>query len=88
MNEYQIDPNQEFIALGGANLGTSFASGFAVTGSFSRSVVNNQARSGSPASGLIVGTMCILAIEYLTELFVYVPNASLAGVMILGMNHK
>ena len=39
----RIDPDQELIGLGAANIGASFTCGFPVTGGFSRSVVNYDA---------------------------------------------
>ncbi|MGB1096799.1 MAG: SulP family inorganic anion transporter, partial [Paracoccaceae bacterium] len=47
-----IDPNQELIALGAANLGAAFTGGFPVTGGFSRSVVNFDAGAETPAAGV------------------------------------
>ena len=78
---YQLDPNQEFIALGSANLITSFASGFAITGSFSRSAVNFQANAASALSGLLAGLIVLLAAEFITDIFVYIPAATLAAVI-------
>ena len=46
-----IDPDQELIGLGAANLGAAFTGGFPVTGGFSRSVVNFDAGAETPAAG-------------------------------------
>ncbi|MGC1429490.1 MAG: SulP family inorganic anion transporter, partial [Albidovulum sp.] len=48
----RIDPDQELIGLGAANLGAAFTGGFPVTGGFSRSVVNFDAGSETPAAGI------------------------------------
>ncbi|MFT6943730.1 MAG: SulP family sulfate permease, partial [Yoonia sp.] len=47
----RIDPNQELIGLGAANIGASLTGGFPVTGGFSRSVVNFDAGAETPAAG-------------------------------------
>ena len=45
-----VDPDQELIGLGMANLGAAFSGGFPVTGGFSRSVVNFDAGVATPAA--------------------------------------
>jgi len=47
----RIDPDQELIGLGAANIGASLTGGFPVTGGFSRSVVNFDAGAATPAAG-------------------------------------
>ncbi|MEE4211593.1 MAG: SulP family inorganic anion transporter, partial [Parvularcula sp.] len=47
----RIDPDQELIALGAANIASSFSSGFPVTGGFARSAVNFDAGAETPAAG-------------------------------------
>lgn len=50
-NKYNVDPSQELIALGIANLMSSFVSSYPVTGSFSRTAVNEQSGVVTPAGG-------------------------------------
>ena len=50
-NKYKIDPSQELIALGIANLMSSFVSSYPVAGSFSRTAVNEQSGVATPAGG-------------------------------------
>lgn len=40
-NNYQVDPSQELIALGVANIGNAFVGGFPIAGCFSRTTVNS-----------------------------------------------
>ena len=51
INGYKIIPTQELIALGVANIMSSFVSSFPVTGSFSRTAVNSQSGVQTPAAG-------------------------------------
>jgi hypothetical protein len=44
----RIDPDQELIGLGAANIGAGFTGGYPVTGGFARSVVNFDAGAETP----------------------------------------
>ncbi|NXU52555.1 S2611 protein, partial [Turnix velox] len=81
-NDYRIDPNQELLALGFANVLGSFVSSYPVTGSFGRTAVNAQSGVCTPAGGLVTGALVLLSLAYLTSLFYYIPKAALAAVII------
>ncbi|MBY4892883.1 sulfate permease [Rhodobacteraceae bacterium N5(2021)] len=81
----RIDPNQELIGLGAANLGAAFSGGFPVTGGFSRSVVNFDAGAETPAAGAFTALGLMLAAVALTPLVYYLPNATLAATIIVAV---
>ncbi|XP_070596302.1 sodium-independent sulfate anion transporter isoform X1 [Erythrolamprus reginae] len=81
-NNYQIDTNQELLAMGFTNLLGSFVSSYPVTGSFGRTAVNAQTGVCTPAGGLLTGALVLLSLAYLTSLFYYIPKAALAAVII------
>uniref|UniRef100_A0A8D2NS86 Sodium-independent sulfate anion transporter n=1 Tax=Zosterops lateralis melanops TaxID=1220523 RepID=A0A8D2NS86_ZOSLA len=81
-NGYKIDPNQELLALGVANVLGSFVSSFPITGSFGRTAVNAQSGVCTPAGGLVTGALVLLSLAYLTSLFYFIPKAALAAVII------
>ncbi|KAM6344820.1 sodium-independent sulfate anion transporter isoform 2-T2 [Alca torda] len=81
-NDYRIDPNQELLALGFANILGSFVSSYPITGSFGRTAVNAQSGVCTPAGGLVTGALVLLSLAYLTSLFYYIPKAALAAVII------
>ncbi|XP_077184318.1 sodium-independent sulfate anion transporter [Paroedura picta] len=81
-NNYQIDPDQELLAMGFTNLLGSFVSSYPVTGSFGRTAVNAQTGVCSPAGGIITGSLVLLSLAFLTSLFYYIPKAALAAVII------
>ncbi|XP_075296767.1 sodium-independent sulfate anion transporter isoform X1 [Opisthocomus hoazin] len=81
-NDYRIDPNQELLAMGCANVLGSFVSAYPVTGSFGRTAVNAQSGVCTPAGGLVTGAVVLLSLAYLTSLFYYIPKAALAAVII------
>ncbi|CAG7720097.1 unnamed protein product [Allacma fusca] len=78
----QIDGSQEMISIGISNLIGSFFSSMPVTGSFSRTTVNQMSGAKTPLGGLLTGTMVLLALGFLTPYFYYIPNASLAAVIV------
>ncbi|NXT18862.1 S2611 protein, partial [Syrrhaptes paradoxus] len=81
-NGYRIDPNQELLAMGCANVLGSFVSAYPITGSFGRTAVNAQSGVCTPAGGLVTGALVLLSLAYLTSLFCYIPKAALAAVII------
>ena len=81
----RIDPDQELISLGAANIGASFTSGFPVTGGFSRSVVNYDAGAETPAAGAYTAGGLIFASVFLTPLIFFLPRATLAATIIVAV---
>lgn len=81
----RIDPDQELIGLGAANLGASFTGGFPVTGGFSRSVVNYDAGAETPAAGAYTAIGLAGASLFLTPLIFHLPKATLAATIIVAV---
>jgi sulfate permease, SulP family len=82
----RIDPNQELLALGGANCAASVSGGFPVTGGFSRSVVNFDAGARTPAASIMAATGIGLAALFLTPILFYLPKATLAATIIVAVS--
>ncbi|RJE81762.1 STAS domain-containing protein [Paracoccus sp. JM45] len=81
----RINPDQELIGLGAANLGAAFTGGYPVTGGFSRSVVNFDAGAETPAAGAFTAIGLAVAAVALTPLVHYLPNATLAATIIVAV---
>ena len=81
----RVDPDQELIALGAANIGSAISGGFPVTGGFSRSVVNFDAGAETPAAGAFTAVGIALATLFLTPLLFFLPNATLAATIIVAV---
>jgi SulP family sulfate permease len=81
----RIDPDQELIGLGAANLGASFTGGFPVTGGFSRSVVNYDAGADTPAAGAYTAIGLAGASLFSTPLIFHLPKATLAATIIVAV---
>jgi sodium-independent sulfate anion transporter 11 len=82
VNNYSIDPSQEMVAIGVTNMLGPFLGGYAATGSFSRTAIKSKAGVRSPFAGVITALVVLLAIYALPAVFYYIPNASLAAVII------
>ena len=81
----RIEPDQELVALGAANLSAAFTGGFPVTGGFARSVVNFDAGAVTPAAGVFTAVGITLASLLLTPALYYLPQATLAGTIIVAV---
>ena len=81
----RIEPDQELVALGAANLSAAFTGGFPVTGGFARSVVNFDAGAVTPAAGVFTAVGITLASLLLTPALYYLPQATLAATIIVAV---
>jgi len=81
----RIDPNQELIGLGAANLGAAVSGGYPVTGGFARSVVNFDAGAATPAAGAFTAIGLAIAALALTPLIYFLPKATLAATIIVAV---
>ncbi|GIV92826.1 MAG: hypothetical protein KatS3mg056_1535 [Chloroflexus sp.] len=80
-----IDPDQELVALGAANITASFFSGYPVTGGFARSVVNAQAGAITGLASLITALGIAVILLFFTPVFYYLPQAVLAATVIVAV---
>ncbi len=81
----RIDPDQELLGLGAANMGAAFTGGLPVTGGFARSVVNADAGAETPAAGAFTALGLALAALALTPLLYFLPQATLAATIIVAV---
>ncbi|PID72692.1 MAG: sodium-independent anion transporter [Desulfobulbus propionicus] len=81
----KLDPNQELIGQGLANILGSIGSSYAVSGSFSRSAVNLQAGAVSGVSSVVTSVMVVITLLFLTPLLYHLPQAVLAAVIMMAV---
>lgn len=81
----RIDPDQELIALGTANIGSAFSGGMPVSGSFARSSVNYDAGAATPATGAFSAIGILLSALFLTPLIAFLPVATLGATIIVAV---
>lgn len=81
----RLDPNQELIGQGMANLGGAFFQAYPACGSFTGSAINLQAGAQTGFAmvfnGLFVGVTLLLLTDYLY----YLPKATLAVIILLAV---
>jgi high affinity sulfate transporter 1 len=82
LHDYEVNPDQELLALGGGNILGGFLQGFPTDASLSRSAVADSAGVRSPLYGLVVLVLLVATILWLTPLFDGLPQATLAAVII------
>jgi sodium-independent sulfate anion transporter 11 len=82
VNNYTIDPSQEFIAIGISNLLGPFLGAYPATGSFSRTAIKAKCGVRTPLAGVYTAVIVLLAIYALPALFFYIPKSSLSAVII------
>lgn len=80
-----IAANRELVALGMANLVGALFRSFPVTGGFSRTAINAQAGARTTAAGLFAAALIALTLLLLTDLVYYLPNAALAGIVLVAV---
>jgi sulfate permease, SulP family len=84
---YEIDANQELVALGVANVGSGLVGGLAAGGSLSQSAVNEGAGARSEVSPLVATVLAIVTVLFLTPVFKNLPEAVLAALIIHAVSH-
>lgn len=81
----RIDPNQELIGQGLANIVGSLAQSFPVSGSFSRSAVNLSAGAVTGLSSVFAGVIVLVTLLFFTPLLYHLPQAVLAAVIMMAV---
>jgi sulfate permease, SulP family len=82
-----IDPNQELVAHGPANILSGLFGGFLVVGSLSKTSVAMAAGARSQVANLVAAMFCLLTLIWLTPLFQNMPEPVLAAIVIAAMLH-
>ncbi len=78
----RIDPDQELLASGAANLAAGLFQAFPVAGGFSRTAVNHTAGARTPLASLVTAAGVLLALLVLAPLFTTLPEVVLAAVVL------
>jgi sulfate permease, SulP family len=79
---YPLDPRQEFLGIGAANLAAGLGHGYPVAGGLSQSAVNDQAGARTPLSLVFASISLALCLLFLTGLLENLPKAVLAAVVL------
>lgn len=84
-HHYTVDPRQEFLGLGAANLLVGFWQGFPVAGGLSQSAVNEKAGAHTPLSLSFASAVIALVLLFFTGLFSSLPDAVLAAIVLIAV---
>ena len=81
----RLDPNQELIGQGLANMIGCLGKSYPVSGSFSRSAVNLQAGAQTGLSSVVTSLMVVIVLLFFTPLLYHLPQAVLAAVIMMAV---
>ncbi|WP_338441671.1 solute carrier family 26 protein [Synechococcus elongatus IITB4] len=81
-HRYEIDANQELLALGVANLGNSFFQGFPISGSTSRTVIGDALGSRTQLFSLVSLGTVLLVLWWFRPVLAQFPQAALGAIVI------
>ena len=81
-NYDNVNPRQELLALGAANFGAAFASGYPVAGGLSQSTVNDKAGARTPLTLIICSAVLVVMMLNFTHLLKNLPQVVLAAVVL------
>ena len=81
----RLDPNQELIGQGLANILGSIGKSYPTSGSFSRSAVNLQSGAISGLSSVFTSLTVIIVLLFFTPLLYHLPQAVLAAVIMMAV---
>ena len=84
-HRYWIRPNREMFAIGAANFVGGFFKSIPVSGSFSRTAVNERVGAHTPLTNVVAAGLVALTLAFLTPLFHYLPIPILAAIIIVGV---
>ena len=84
---YEVDADQELIALGVSNLGAGLLQGFAVDASLSRSAVADTSGAKSQMSNILLFGFLVVTMLFLMPLFHDLPEAVLGAIVIAAVSH-
>ena len=81
----RLDPNQELIGQGLANILGALTRSYPASGSFSRSAVNLQAGAVTGLSSVFTSVMVVIVLLFFTPLLYHLPQAVLAAVIMMAV---
>jgi high affinity sulfate transporter 1 len=81
-NKYEVDADQEFAALGMANIFSALSKGFAVSGADSRTAMSDSTGGRTQVTGLVAAAAIASVLLFFTGPLRYVPIAALGAVLV------
>lgn len=85
-HQYTVDPRQELLSLGAANLMAAFGQGYPVAGGLSQSAVNDESGARTPLSLVFASVTLMLVLMFLTDVLRSLPEVVLAAIVIVAVS--
>lgn len=85
-HHYIIDPRQELLALGAANLVAAFGLGYPVAGGLSQSAVNEKSGAKTPLSLIFASATLVIVLIFMTGMLRNLPESVLAAIVLLAVS--
>lgn len=82
-----VDPDQELLALGAANLATGAFQGFPVSGGMSQSAVNDLSGARTPVSLVVTSASVAIVLAFLAAYFSAIPEPLLGAIVVVAAVH-
>ncbi len=84
-HEYEIDNNQELLALGSSSIFVGISQGFPISGSFSKTAVNDRNGAKTQLAGVFAAGVVALVVLFLTGFFYYLAEPVIAALIIVSV---
>ena len=85
--DYEINPEQELMALGAANIATGMAHGFPVAGGMSQTAVNDMGGATSPVALIVTSSAIALTLLFFASFFHNLPEPVLGAIVLMAASH-
>jgi high affinity sulfate transporter 1 len=85
-HHYTVDPRQELLGLGAANLVAALGHGYPVAGGLSQSAVNEKAGARTPVSLLCASLLLVMVLFFLTGVLRNLPECVLAAIILMAVS--
>ncbi len=85
-HHYTVDPRQELLGLGAANLIASLSHGYPVAGGLSQSAVNEKAGARTPLSLIFASISLVMVLFFLTGMLRNLPDTVLAAIVLVAVS--
>ena len=85
-HHYAVNPRQEFLGLGAANLVAALGQGYPVAGGLSQSAVNEKAGARTPLSLVFASVTLVLVLFFLTGMLRNLPDAVLSAIIMVAVS--
>jgi sulfate permease, SulP family len=85
-HHYAVNPRQEFLGLGTANLMAALGHGYPVAGGLSQSAVNEKAGARTPLSLIFASITLVMVLYFLTGMLRNLPDTVLAAIVLVAVS--